>query len=234
MMTLQAAMDTARLDARRNGCRVGQFEQVGSDYSAPVYDEHDEHLCDVVLQAVGPDDYELALQVDTASQGTEPDTADPAVDAVRNLAHAFKVLHATGIIRSRRYIGDLGEWYIERLYGGVRAAGPTQKGWDVQLPTGERLQVKTRSYSPTTWDYMDADLAHFDRLVLVRLTDDFTVRDLYEVPVGALVPPLLRVSHEKAGDRQTFHWKDLAPWRVRPNTLPGYEALRELTEPTDM
>jgi hypothetical protein len=81
---------------------------------------------------------------------------------------------------------------------------------------------------------MDSDLAHFDRLILVRLTDDFTVRDLYDVPVSALAPPLLRVSHEKAGDRQTFHWKDLAPWRVRPSTLPGFAALRGLIEPIGM
>lgn len=155
---------------------------------------------------------------------------DKAVDAVKNLSATLHTLRVTGVIRSRRYTGDLGEWYVERLYGAARATGQTQKGWDIQLASGDRLQVKTQSYDlANRWNYLDSDLDHFDRFVLVILTDDLTVRDLYDVPVHAL-RPLLRVSLDKGKQRFVYYWDTLAPWLVNPNTLPGYAEMAELFE----
>jgi hypothetical protein len=53
------------------------------------------------------------------------------------------VLKAAGVIRSRRFTGGLGEWYGAQLYGGRIADNQVEKGWDVQLADGTRLQIKT-------------------------------------------------------------------------------------------
>ena len=151
-------------------------------------------------------------------------SADP-VAAIAQLANAINTLKATGVIRSRRFTGDLGEWYVAQLYGGKVAKSQVEKGWDVRLTDGTRLQVKTQSYDPQNrWNYLDSDPTHFDRLVVVILNDTFTLRDLYDIPVGALIP-LLRTGRE---ERPQYFWDALAPWRVDPRMLPGYTPVADL------
>src|SRR3954447_20627191 len=137
-----------------------------------------------------------------------------AVEAVKNLSRALQTLRAVGVIRSSRYTGDLGEWYVEQLYQMPRTASQTQKGWDFRLPaSGERLQVKTQTYDRNNrWNYLDTDPALFDRLILVILTPTLTLRDLYDIPSTALLG-VLRTGKE---GKPTYYWDTLAPWRVDP------------------
>lgn len=152
---------------------------------------------------------------------------DP-IAAITQLAHAINALKATGVIRSRRFTGDLGEWYVAQLYSGRIAGSQVEKGWDVQLADGTRLQVKTQSYDPQNrWNYLDSDRAHFDRLVAVILNDTFTLRDLYDIPVADLVS-LLRTGRE---GRPQYFWDTLAPWRIDPRTLPGFAPIADLVSP---
>src|SRR4051812_42320714 len=127
-----------------------------------------------------------------------------AVEAVKNFSQSLQTLCAVGVIRSSRYTGDLGEWYIEQLYQVPRATNQTQKGWDLRLPaSGERLQVKTQIYDRhNRWNYLETDLAGFDRLILVSLTLTLTLRDLYDVPVTALAG-LLRTGKE---GKPCYYW----------------------------
>ncbi len=151
-----------------------------------------------------------------------------AVEAVKSLAYALKALRAAGVIRSRRFTGDLGEWYVEQLYNVERATSQTQKAWDFRVPTsGEWLQVKTQSLDPQNrWNYLESDPSLFDRLIVVILTDTLTLCELYDVPVSTL-PSVLRVGKE---GKPFYYWNDLAPWRVDPRTLPGYPPIAELID----
>jgi hypothetical protein len=155
----------------------------------------------------------------------ESSVPDP-VEAVKRLASAIETLRAAGVIRSWRLTGDLGEWYVEQLYEAERATRRDQKGWDLHLPTtGERLQVKTQTHDPQNkWNYLESDLEHFDRLVVVILADALTLRDLYDIPVSKLCS-ILRRGKDK---RLSYSWNDLEPWRVDLKSLPGYAALRDL------
>lgn len=149
-----------------------------------------------------------------------------AVEAVKNLASAIETLRTAGVTRSWRLTGDLGEWYVEQLYQAERATRRDQKGWDLRLPTtGVRLQVKAQTYDlQNKWNYLESDLEHFDRLVVVILTGTLTLRDLYDIPVGKLRTILRRGTDRKL----SYSWNDLEPWRVDLKSLPGYAALREL------
>jgi hypothetical protein len=153
-----------------------------------------------------------------------------SIQAVKALSQAVRKLRELGVFRSRCFTGDLGEWYVATLYEGELPRNQTQKGWDVRLPpTGQRLQVRTQSFDPQNpWNYFEVNLALFDRLILVVLTDDFTIKALYDVPSAELKPPLLRVGKEQ---RPMFRFSDLEPWRTDVSCLPGFQRIAELVEP---
>ena len=149
------------------------------------------------------------------------------VDAVVGLATAIHRLREMGVIRSRRFIGDLGEWYIATLYNGVQPSSQTQKGWDIQLPTGDRLQVKTVSFDKgNLWSYVNADPATFDRYLFLVLSDAFVIKFLYDIPSPQL-PSAWRIGKE---GKPLFYFKDVERWRVDVASLPGYEKVAQLVE----
>jgi len=88
-------------------------------------------------------------------------------------------LRAREIIRTNNNpVGDLAEAVVAAHYGGERG-GFVQAGWDVRLPTGERLQVKAlretgaggrRNLSPIR----DAD---YDAVIVVIFDEDFRVTE---------------------------------------------------------
>jgi len=55
-----------------------------------------------------------------------------AVEAVKNLSRSLQALRTAGVIRSSRYTGDLGEWYVEQqgaqcLHGALGRAAPARR-----------------------------------------------------------------------------------------------------------
>lgn len=153
---------------------------------------------------------------------------DQSVVAVKQLSTAVKFLKETGVIRSRRFTGDIGEWYVERLYYAERPTSQTQKGWDLILPaTGETLQVKTQSFDQQNrWNYLESDSNFFDRLIVVILTDSFNLRDLFDIPAAELTA-IIRVGKE---NKPYYYWDDLIHWQIDPRTLPGFTKVKDLIE----
>jgi hypothetical protein len=151
-----------------------------------------------------------------------------SIAAVKQLSDAIKLLKTTGVIRSRRFTGDIGEWYVEQLYNAEKPTSQTQKGWDLILPaTGERLQVKTQSFDQQNrWNYLESESNLFDRLIVVILTDSFSLRNLYDVPAAELTA-IIRVGKE---NKPYYHWDDLIRWQIDPKNLPGYSRVKDLIE----
>lgn len=143
--------------------------------------------------------------------------------AICALAEALRVLRGAGIIRSTRFVGDIGEWYVATLYDGELSSNQAQKGWDVlERSTGARLQVKTQTFDPKNqWNYLTSAPELFDRLIVVILTQTFNIRDLYDIP-SEKVRDVVRIGKE---NRPIYRFNDLAPWRVQINVLPGCAAL---------
>ncbi|MDP3841839.1 MAG: hypothetical protein Q8Q81_04485 [Oxalobacteraceae bacterium] len=140
--------------------------------------------------------------------------------AICALSEALSVLRASGVIRSTRFVGDIGEWYVATLYDGELPLSQVQKGWDVlERSTGARLQVKTQTFDPKNqWNYLTTRPEFFDRLLVVLLTGTLTVRDLYDIP-SEDIQKLVRVGKE---NKPIYRFKDLEPWRVQTSSLPGY------------
>lgn len=151
-----------------------------------------------------------------------------AVPAIQALSDALAVLRTCGVIRSTRFVGDIGEWYVATLYGGHLAKSRVQTGWDVLEPsTGARLQVKTQTFDRRNqWNYLSTSPDAFDRLVVVLLTEALTLRDLYSIPSPGIAA-VVRVGKES---KPMYRFRDLEPWRVRVSDLPGYAELQSLVE----
>jgi len=76
------------------------------------------------------------------------------LDDLENKAKALKVFLETMkilrdekiLINKKDFTGQIGEWLVEMLYGGKRAASGIQKGWDVEVD-GKHIQVKAHTKS---------------------------------------------------------------------------------------
>ena len=156
------------------------------------------------------------------------DELEMEIVAVQELASAIATLRKLKVIRSRRFTGDIGEWYVTVLYEAEPAECQTQKGWDICCKAdGCRLQVKTQSYdAQNKWNYLESDHSLFDRLLVVVLTDHLTIKSLYDIPTG----DLLRVMRIGKENKPNYHFSDLEPWRVDVSTLPGYRFVIPLVE----
>ncbi len=148
-------------------------------------------------------------------------------ESIKNLARAIKSLRAAEVIRSRYLFAELGEWYVEQLYEAERRRDSGRKGSDLRLPNGAVVLVETKSYDPKNrWSFLEFNTNLFDRLILVILTDDLTVRDLYDVPITDFI----RVLRGGQEDMPSYYWDDLTPWRVDATKFPGYSAISGLIE----
>jgi len=95
-------------------------------------------------------------------------------------------LKNNNVIRSQRFIGEIGEWIAEQLFPGyLRAAGTSNKGWDLKDQNGDRLQIKTHAKSSdNNFHYTPiGNNTDFDYLVIIVLNETFQLRKCYKVPV---------------------------------------------------
>lgn len=65
-------------------------------------------------------------------------------NALQEFATSFTALQENGIIRSRRIVGDIGEFYACKKLGLIISENQTEKGVDARHPNGLTFEVKTR------------------------------------------------------------------------------------------
>src|SRR4051812_27761402 len=100
-------------------------------------------------------------------------------DLLRDWAAVMRELRKRDVIRTNNNpVGDIAEAIVHAHYGGERG-GFSQAGWDVQTPTGERIQVKAlrqtgarsrRNLSPIRG-------SDYDSVVIAIFGEDFRVTE---------------------------------------------------------
>jgi hypothetical protein len=130
-------------------------------------------------------------------------------------------LRSLGIIRSQKFGADFAEWLIAELFRGRLADNKTQRGWDV-LADDKRISVKSHAKAQTNhtrWTDV-GNLCLCDRLAIVVMTEDFLVRELYDLP---------SVDADRMADnKQRLRWDRLCAYRLFPpidNIPKGLRAL---------
>lgn len=111
-------------------------------------------------------------------------------DLLRQHAETLSQLRQRGVIRSNNApAGDYAEWLVATALGGALTDDKAEKSWDVQLPSGEKVQVKARVVSePRTRGQLQSSPFRswdFDVAALVLLSDvDYQVRRAALVPLA--------------------------------------------------
>lgn len=116
------------------------------------------------------------------------------ISALKQLSNLEAELRSLGVLRSRKLLGDLGEWYASLLFGFERVTDLSQKGYDCVCPkTAKKIQVKTdrksNGKSAVVWmpEYNPKSKAQpFDELVIFWLAEDYKIKKCFRVPAKQL------------------------------------------------
>lgn len=155
----------------------------------------------------------------------EPDESTRTVrELLAGYARTLAELRRRDVVRSNNApAGDYAEWLVWKALGGKLAENPSEKSWDVCLPSGKRVQVKARvtslplragqlQTSPfRSWEF---DLAAF----VLLAADDYRVTRAALVPV-AVVREVARRRPHVNGDVVMMN-----------NALLGHPEATDLTE----
>ena len=137
---------------------------------------------------------------------------------------AKALLKQKGVIRSERFTGELDEWIAEQAYGGKRAKATSQKGGDIELKIAsehQRLQVRTHAKGKSNkarWTEIKPDsIKHFDRLIIIVLSDDYFIKEWYDIPKKALRKPIIT----KSGKTWIVKWDEAKAYEKNLASLPN-------------
>lgn len=129
-------------------------------------------------------------------------------DAICSLSESLKTLHNLGVIRSKKWKDDYGEWLVCQLFDGVLADSRTQEGWDLKV-NDENVQVKCHFIPDRGSKYtLIKSTSSFDTLIIVGLTESLKVGVMYRIRKIDLMP--LLVSEKGRGkDVHRVMWSQL-------------------------
>ena len=146
----------------------------------------------------------------------EPADTARISECLQRIADGIRDLKAMGVIRSRKFLSDFGEWFVATVYNGCLAEGTTQEGWDVMVAE-QKVQVKTHSKGPDNPNHWSAvkDPDKFDVLVVLVLDEQYKIRAMYRATKEDLQGVLKRCS-----DGPRIYWGDMEPWRITKETVP--------------
>lgn len=115
--------------------------------------------------------------------------------ALTDFAKSFNALQENGIIRSRRIVGDIGEFYACKKLGLIISENKTEKGIDARHPNGLTFEVKTRRVYDS--DRRISEVRRLnnlvgktaDYLIVVTLDRCFECSGMWILPMNNLVNP---------------------------------------------
>jgi len=126
------------------------------------------------------------------------DALDRLRVAERDRLGAIEELVSLGFVRSRGFVGELGEVYAAAYYGATieQASNP---GFDLIDRDGRKVQVKTLRCTPANLRASMGRMADpYDVLFAIRLDPEY-------VPIGAIeVPRAVLERHYPHGERTTW------------------------------
>lgn len=109
--------------------------------------------------------------------------------AIQQFCEAAGRLSELRVIRTKKFVGDIGEWIVARALRVDLPPNPSEKGWDVKMSTGERVQVKTFTTNPSqkpsmpTLRRLSEEGRGYDSLAIVILDASYLIRNLWIAPL---------------------------------------------------
>ena len=140
--------------------------------------------------------------------------------ALDDLVEAKRKLRECGVLRSERFVGEIGEWFVKSILEAKRAETSSQKGWDLLLD-GKKIQVKTHAKGDDNnarWTEIKYDKEAFDELIVVIFTKEFHLKEFYRIPINIVMQRIV-----PSGKQKIIKWDDLNDHQVQIDNLPHQE-----------
>jgi hypothetical protein len=103
-----------------------------------------------------------------------------ALEAIRN---SKKILRNYKIIQHEKTIHcELAEWIVAEYLGGTRAISGNQKGWDIELRDGQKIQVKSHAKSRTNisdWTTLSPYSEEVALIYIIVFTPDYFIKEVF-------------------------------------------------------
>lgn len=141
------------------------------------------------------------------------------LDQICSAKHTLKQM---GVLRTEKFITDLGEWLVAELFCGTRANNPNQEDWDVIAPCG-KIQVKTHAKSKDNnnrWSSVRTPLGGFDYLVIIVFSECYCIKEFYKVPIKEAQNVV-----KTSGPDSRIHWDVLSNWKLSRSSFHAKEDL---------
>ena len=144
--------------------------------------------------------------------------------ALNNYFESLKRLQEIGVITNKKdFTSQIGEWLVENIFEGQRAASGNQKSWDIETEDG-KIQVKTHSKSKTTparWSEIKYDIdANVDFVVIIVFSEDYKLNEFFKIPWKDCIK-LIR--------QNVLMWDRLKDFRIELTQLPKQEIISIFT-----
>jgi hypothetical protein len=136
---------------------------------------------------------------------------------IRQFVEAKQQLKNLDVLRSERTIGEFGEWFVEQIINGKRAATTSQSDWDIEAG-GLLYQIKTHAKGPNNkarWTELKHTISGFDFLVIVVFSHDLYLKEYYQIPYNIVLARMIR-----SGKSSLVKWDHYKDYQIFLDKLP--------------
>lgn len=113
---------------------------------------------------------------------TDPAKVQQALSLIRQ---AKTILREQNVLQHEKAIQcEIAEWVIAEFWGGSRAVSGNQKGWDIELLDGSKIQVKSHAKARTNmsnWTTLSAHREGVTEIYIVVFTPDYYIIDVFAI-----------------------------------------------------
>ncbi len=106
-------------------------------------------------------------------------------DSLNLMRMAKRLLRDAGIVQHEKQPHcEMAEWLVADHLSGSRATSGNQKGWDVELADGRKVQVKSHAKAatnPSNWTTMSKDMTGVSEVYIVIFSADLYIEEIFHI-----------------------------------------------------
>lgn len=146
-------------------------------------------------------------------------------ESIKKYIEIVAALRKENILTNKgSFTGQIGEWLVEQLFNGKRAASAIQEGWDVEAD-GKFIQVKTHSKAEgnnTRWTSISANpKTRVDELIIIVFSQNYQLMEFYQIPFEIARTRIRRLKN----GQEKIRWSDVEEYRVEIDELERQEVV---------
>jgi len=112
----------------------------------------------------------------------------PAIEiALQNLRNARQTLRELNVMNHEKSVHcELAEWFVAEWTNGTRAKSGNQKGWDIELGNGEKVQVKAHAKAITNnspWTTLSNHTDGVSEMMIIIFDIHYKIDEVFRIKI---------------------------------------------------